>query len=191
MFLFFILLGCSKYPKLSYIGIGDDMEYNSNKPYPEIRVERPNLEYAKILLSDYAGEVSEDTAIHLYLYQHLVSDDIWNYYSDIIEHISIVEMRHLEILGKLIKLLGLDPDFVSLKDNKLVSWNAKFVNYETDLNKMLDIDISSETKAIENYRCHYELIGDRYIRENLLRIIEDEEVHLKIFKDLKGLIKNI
>ena len=30
---------------------------NRNDFYPEIKVERPNLEYAKLLLQDYAGTV--------------------------------------------------------------------------------------------------------------------------------------
>ena len=29
------------------------MEYKNMKPYPEIKVEKPNIEYAKILLEDY------------------------------------------------------------------------------------------------------------------------------------------
>lgn len=169
--------------------MGDYMEYRVNKPYPEIMVERPNLNYAKILLEDYAGSISEDTAVHLYLYQHLVSDDIWQYYSKIIENISIVEMHHLEILGKLIKQLGLDPAYVSFKEDRLVPWSASYVNYTTDLAKMLDVDIMSETKAIQKYHQHYKIIDDKYIRQILLRIIEDEEVHLKIFNELKELLK--
>lgn len=191
-----MLLNCdfnkNKYSNLfglSYVFIGDRMEYKVNKPYPEIRVEQPNLEYAKLLLEDYAGTISEDTAVHLYLYQHLVADDLWEYYSKIIENISVVEMHHLEILGKLIKLLGLDPAFVSFKDDRLVAWTANYVNYTTDLETMLDVDIMSETKAIQKYREHVQMIDDVYIKQILLRIIEDEEIHLDIFKKLKELLK--
>lgn len=165
------------------------MEYKANKPYPEVKVERSNLDYAKLLLEDYAGEVSEDTAVHLYLYQHLVSDDIWAYYAKVIENISIVEMHHLEILGKLIKLLGLDPAYVSFKDQRLVAWTSKYVNYTTNLNEMLDVDIASETKAIQKYKEHVQMIDDKYIKQILMRIIEDEKIHLNIFNNLKELIK--
>ena len=173
-----MLLNCdfnkNKYSNLfglSYVFIGDRMEYKVNKPYPEIRVEQPNLEYAKLLLEDYAGTISEDPAVHLYLYQHLV------------------EMQHLEILGKLIKLLGLDPAFVSFKDDRLVAWTANYVNYTTDLETMIDVDIMSETKAIQKYREHVQMLDDVYIKQILLRIIEDEEIHLDIFKKLKELLK--
>lgn len=165
------------------------MEYSSNKIYPKVRVEKPNLGYAKILLDDYAGKVSEDTAIHLYLYQHLVSDDLWEYYANTMEHIAIVEMHHLEILGKLIKLLGLDPAFVSPRDNHLVAWNTNYVSYTTDLEKMLEADIISETKAIQKYHEHIKMIDDIYIKHILLRIIEDEEIHLNIFNKMKELLK--
>ena len=48
------------------------MEFQANIPYPEIKVERKNVEYAKMLSYAYAGIVSEDTAIHLYMYQSFI-----------------------------------------------------------------------------------------------------------------------
>ena len=72
------------------------MKYCSDKPYPPIEVEGTNLEYAKILLEDYAGAGGEDTAIHRYFYQSLVTDEI----SKMLEGISRVEMHHLEILDR-------------------------------------------------------------------------------------------
>ena len=44
------------------------MEYAFKGPYPKIQVEKENLAYASILLSDYAGIISEDTLIHQYIY---------------------------------------------------------------------------------------------------------------------------
>lgn len=84
------------------------MYYKSNLPYPDIKVEKENIEYAKFLSYPYAGLVSEDTATHLYMYQSFIlGDEIGN----ILEKIAIVEMKHLELLAKTINLLGLKPEY--------------------------------------------------------------------------------
>ena len=51
------------------------MFYKSTLPYPEIRVEKENIEYAKLLMYPYASMVSEDTATHLYMFQSFILDD--------------------------------------------------------------------------------------------------------------------
>ena len=71
------------------------MEFKSDLPYPKIRVERQNINYATKLLNDYAGYVSELSAIHLYSYQSFVSDK-YRAYKDII--MKIVTNKHLIII---------------------------------------------------------------------------------------------
>ena len=153
------------------------MYYKSTLPYPEIKVEKENIEFAKLLLYPYASMVSEDTAIHLYIYQSFILDDE---IGKILENIAIVEMQHLEMLAKTINLLGLKPEY---KVNN-IPWNSDYVNYNTNLKDMLKINIEAETLAIKNYRNLIKVIDDKYIKELLKRIIIDEEIHLKIFKDL-------
>lgn len=72
------------------------MENNKSQSYPKIKVERLNLDYAQILLLDYSGEVSENTAVHLYIYQHLLQVEKWHEFSEALEQIAITEMHHLE-----------------------------------------------------------------------------------------------
>ena len=43
----------------------------ANIPYPKIEVEEKNSYYAKLLYDDYAGNVSETTAIFLYIYTYI------------------------------------------------------------------------------------------------------------------------
>ena len=166
------------------------MIVKSNNPYPEPKVERQNLEYAKLLLQDYAGEVSEDTAIHLYLFQHFTSE--WEEFKEVIREISISEMTHLELLAETIKLLGLKPKYKTFNasNDVLIPWTSDNVNYETDIKKVLEVDINAETKAIETYKLHMEIIDDKYIKQLLSRIIEDEEIHLKIFKEFYSKVKS-
>ena len=75
--------------------------YKSNLPYPDIKVEKENIEYAKLLMYPYASMISEDTATHLYMYQSFILDDN---IGKILENIAIVEMHHLEMLAKTINL---------------------------------------------------------------------------------------
>ncbi|WP_339061131.1 manganese catalase family protein [Tepidibacillus marianensis] len=74
--------------------------------YPETKVLKPNRAYAEILMDDYAGVVSEFTAINQYLYHHYFFDIIDNQLADLLEGVAVVEMYHLEILADLIILLG-------------------------------------------------------------------------------------
>ena len=153
-------------------------------PYPEPRVECKNVSYANILLQDYAGEVSEQTAISLYTYQHIISKGPYKEYSKIIGGVSISEMKHFELLAETIKLLGVKPVLIDSVYNSGKLWNASYVNFDTCIKQMILEDIRSETKAIENYQMHLYLINDKYIRKLLERIILDEKLHLKIFQDL-------
>lgn len=151
--------------------------YKSNLPYPDIKVEKENIEYAKLLMYPYASMVSEDTATHLYMYQSFILD---NNIGRILENIAIVEMHHLEMLAKTINLLGLKPEY---KSND-IPWTSNYVNYNTNLKDILKINIESETLAIKNYQNLIKVINDKYIKKMLERIIVDEEIHLKIFNDL-------
>ena len=130
-----------------------------------------------MLLHPYVGSISEDTATHLYLYQSFILDDK---ISETLKGIAIVEMHHLDMLARTINLLGLDPKYEA--NNR--PWTAQYVEYEKDISKMMLIDIKSETIAINNYRLLMKAIDDRYIKQLLRRIIIDEEIHIKIFKDI-------
>lgn len=160
------------------------MIYKSNKPYPILKVERRNTYFAKLLLEDYAGKVSEESAIHLYLYQSLITDNNLKEYKEIMKKIAEVEMHHLFLLGEIIKLLGLKPIFGSFDCNNFRNWNSSYVNYSTNLKEMIIEDIKSEKEAIMSYQKHFLIIKDKYVREMIKRIIEDEEIHLNIFYSL-------
>lgn len=159
-------------------------KYSANLPYPEIKVEKQNMGYANILLKDYAGEVSELTAINLYVYQHIVSDKRYSDFAELIGGISIVEMKHLELLGETITMLGIKPIYIDNACPPGSIWTPCYINFTTFIREMLIEDIESEKKAIENYKYHISIIDDIYIKKLLERIILDEEVHLKLFNKM-------
>lgn len=155
-------------------------------PYPEIRVEEKNPYYADLLSQDYAGNISETTAILLYSYQNFDKFSENKEFSKLIAEIATVEMKHLAILGKTIKLLGKSPSYKTCQatGSNCVMWTASNVDYETNLKEMLKIDIKNEEAAIKMYENHKNMIDDKYIKEIISRIILDEKNHVKIFKYL-------
>lgn len=164
--------------------ISKHTKYIVKLPYPEPRVEKQSVHYANILLKDYAGAVSEFTAINLYLYQHFMSVKEYEDYAELIGGVSMSEMKHLELLGETIKLLGVKPIYIDNACPPGRLWTPGYVNFTTIIKEMLMEDIQSESKAIENYRYHITLIEDSYIRELLERIILDEKLHLQLFNDI-------
>lgn len=162
------------------------MKVKLDIPYPEVKVEEKNPYYADLLSEDYAGRSSETTATLLYSYQHFNTFDSNEEFSKIIEEIAIVEMKHLEMLGKTIKLLGKEPIYKTCEASRgdCVMWTASNIDYSTRLKEMLEVDIREESKAIKIYESHKKLIKDKYIKNMLDRIILDEKRHLEIFKSL-------
>ncbi len=159
------------------------MKYCVDKPYPTPRVLGKNEHYADILSAAYAGKISEQTAIHQYLYQNLSQN--LEEYREPLEKIAIVEMHHFDLLGRTIFLLGKDPIYAATgTDLEPIFWTATYVPYTTDLEELLELDIESEREAIRDYRIIIREIKDPYIIELIERIIEDEELHLKIFHEL-------
>lgn len=158
------------------------MKFCLEKPYPPIEVERENVEYAKILLEDYAGSGGEDTAIHEYFYQSIVEENV----KEILLGIARVEMHHLNMLGELIWKLGYTPSFYTVDSNIecVIPWTSKYVDYSCDLKSILLMDIEREKNTIKRYQKHIEEIDDKYIKRILERIIEDEKIHIECLKTI-------
>lgn len=164
--------------------ISKHTKYIVDLPYPKPMVEKPNITFANILLQDYSGEVSELTAINLYVYQHIVSDGEFSDYAELIGGIAMAEMKHLELLGKTIKMLGVKPIYINAICPSRQLWSPCYINFTVFIKDMLLEDIKSEKKAIDNYKHHKSIINDKYIIKLLERIILDEELHIKLFINL-------
>lgn len=158
--------------------------YCSEKPYPIIEVSGENQDYAVHLLNDYASSLSELTAITSYVFLNLILDDEYQDIKDTYRGISIVEMRHLHMLGELIKKLGVLPRYYAKEANQITMWNSNFVSGNTDMKTTLLNSIKNEEAGIIQYQKHIELIDDENIKVVLARIILDEEVHVSLLKDL-------
>ena len=160
------------------------MDCKINKPYPKVQVLRKNTYYANLLLEDYSGAISELSSITQYEYQKFNKFDVDLEFASILSSIAMVEMKHLELLGETIKLLGIDPKFVYSNYNLSSYWNGSFVDYTTNIINMLQSDIKIEKEAIAKYSYDISVIDDEYIKATLYRIIEDEKQHIKCFEYL-------
>ena len=155
----------------------DLSKYASNLPYPEIQVE-PNVAESKLLMPVYSGSSGELTAVMTYCFQTYITPK----YPDIqeaLEGIAITEMRHHELLGKAIYQLGGYPIM-----GARTYWNGSFANYTLDPRKYLRQNIVAEETAILNYERTILNLTTDSVKMLLERIILDEEVHIKIFKEL-------
>lgn len=161
-----------------------DYQYFSTEPYPPIMVERPNKNYAMLILDDYAGLISEMTAINQYLYHDFTLNKKYPEVAKALERIALNEMRHLEVLAELVVALGEKPIYYSTSGY----WSGEYVEYGESVLDKLIADLNSEKEAINKYQRHIALIDDKNIKAILARIILDEEVHIKIFHDLIGKI---
>lgn len=155
--------------------------YSDPSPYPEVKVLRPNPYYAQLLMDDYAGLVSEFTAISQYIYHHIFFKDIAEELGELLENVSIIEMHHMELLGGLIKKLGGNPTISGSYSTHGNFWNGCFVYYGLQLCDRLKADIDAEYKAIHGYENHISMIDDPHVKAILKRIILDEMIHIKHF----------
>jgi bacterioferritin len=171
-----------------------ELNCHSDIKMPEIKVEKKNMDYARLLYSAYAdGEASELVAITQYLYhsQTIPIEEI----SDSIKCISLVEMQHLDTIGDLIKELGSKPFFFNSNE---YFWSSGILAYVDKIHDKgehdtsdryiiclkLDMDIQGEVSAINQYELLYKNINDIYVRRILEKIISDEKTHIKIFQGL-------
>lgn len=154
-------------------------------PYPEIKVERPNRKYAVLLAQFISGANSELTSISDYAFQSIITEATDQSLSDILECISITEMKHFRIIAKTIQKLGSTPVFWHAnKHGKKQFWNTGFVDYRCDVREFLKENIFNEKKAIINYKNALLQINDTYIRQIIERIILDEEHHITLFSSM-------
>lgn len=155
----------------------ENLIFASDLPYPEIEV-APNIAQSKLLMPLYAGASSELTAILTYAFQSYVSPK----YPEIahaLKGIAIVEMHHHKLLGTTIYKLGGYPIMGARN-----YWNGSFANYTLNPKKFLQDNILGEEATIVNYERTILNVESESVKTLLERIILDEEIHIKVFKEL-------
>lgn len=164
----------------------ENIEVKLNKPYPKIENavdDKQTVAILKNLASSRAGEL---TGVLQYTFQSVVADSADEDIAEILEEISIVEMMHLEMLMEAITEFGGVPRYEDAVGN---NFNSGYVYTSTRLKEMLDANILAEEKAVENYTNAALRVNNESLKNLFRRIIEDEKLHIKIFKQIRDSVK--
>ncbi len=160
------------------------MIFAAEGAYPPIKIALKNTNYARAMLDNMGGENSEMSAVSLYFYNNLMTDKNYEDIAYIFHKISIVEMLHLEIFGKIAYGLGEDPRLWIWRCNKRVFWTPSYNHYPIEFKRLMHNALKGELSAIEKYQYQIRNIDNDCIVSNLERIIQDEQVHVDIFKQI-------
>lgn len=157
-----------------------------DKPYPKI-VNTTNDQMTVNILKNLAGSrTSELTAVLQYIYQSVIADKSADEIGAIFEEIGIVEMTHLDLLMHAITDFGGTPKYEDSQGNQ---FNSNYINYTVKLKEMLNNNILAEQRAIEQYNEAIKRVKNESLKELFRRIIQDEELHIKVFKYLKDSVE--
>lgn len=156
-----------------------------DEPYPSIKNLQENKKLAYKIKKVYAGNYSELSCTMKYIYQSLILNDELKEIKEALKKIAIVEMHHLDILGKMLIKLGLNPayTYINKSDNETY-WQSDLIDYSTDIIEFLHTNIKIEEKAIKEYQKLIKYADDEIITDIFQRIILDEENHVRIFKSI-------
>ncbi len=152
-------------------------DYIVNLPYPAVRITECNTYYATLLSGAFAGPGSETTALTQYTAHNFFTLN----YPKIVEAyrcITSVEFIHLNLLGNLIRDLGLPPKFLTYETNQY--WNGSYPIYAYEIKQILAADMEGEQDAIAHYSRLIYQINFPELQALLRRIILDEQKHLEI-----------
>ncbi len=166
----------------------DTTSYHAALPYPPIQAGGKNSRYARIMLDNLGGIVSEMSAVNSYFYNYLITSENPEV-SRTFHQISIVEMHHMEIFAILALQLGADPRLWTRKQNKMVYWSPSYNTYPKPIRELLSNSLHQEQAAIVKYQHQAHIINNENIVENLKRIIMDEQLHVTRFKSLLAHLK--
>ena len=172
----------------------------------EVKVERPNPQYAVLMQEQLGGGNGELKAAMHYLSQSFRIKD--PEIKDLFLDIAAEELSHMEMVAQTINLLnghdvnnkevdngeiqthvqcGLSPVLINSSG---APWTADYVTVTGDLVADLLSNIASEQRAKVVYEYLYRQIEDKYVRETIDFLLNREEAHNALFRDALNKVKN-
>lgn len=160
-------------------------------PYPPAVAKCPSPQSIRLIRGAYCGvECSELSALMQFFYHSMILEECAPQASAELMKISICEMHHLHLLGKLLCSMGSTPKFFAPRRSSRAHqdcwWTAQppSVNYTDQMKEAICADIEVKKKAIADYQRIVAQCNDPGIVQLIERIILDEEEHLRIFSAL-------
>ncbi|CEQ21514.1 manganese catalase [[Clostridium] sordellii] len=172
----------------------------------EVKVERPNPQYAVLMQEQLGGGNGELKAAMQYLSQSFRIKD--KEIKDLFLDIAAEELSHMEMVAQTINLLnGHDVDYNAVDSGEIEThvlaglspvlinssgapWTADYVTVTGDLVADLLSNIASEQRAKVVYEYLYRQIEDKYVRETIDFLLNREEAHNALFRDALNKIKD-
>lgn len=172
----------------------------------EVKVERPNPQYAVLMQEQLGGGNGELKAAMQYLSQSFRIKD--PEIKDLFLDIAAEELSHMEMVAQTINLLnGHDVNNESVDNGEIQThvqcglspvlinssgapWTADYVTVTGDLVADLLSNIASEQRAKVVYEYLYRQIEDKYVRETIDFLLNREEAHNALFREALNKVKN-
>ena len=152
-------------------------------PYPSIDTLTKDIRSGNIISFAYATLKGELTATLQYVYHHFFFGKIDETDSEILMAIAKAEMMHIDILGKTMLQLGVNPRYVQCP-NSNAYFNTSTVSQSTSAQKMIMDDIQGEMTAIADYQKMLFVLKNEQVQAIIHRIILDEQLHLEKLKEM-------
>lgn len=167
--------------------------------FREVKVEKPNPQYAVLMQEQLGGGNGELKAAMQYISQSFRIKD--PEIKDLFLDIGAEELSHMEMVAQIINLLnGHDVDYKNVEAGEIqshvilglnpglinssgYSWNADYVTVTGDLCADLLSNIASEQRAKVVYEYLYRQIEDKYVRETIDFLLNREEAHNALFRE--------
>ena len=172
----------------------------------EVKVEKPNPQYAVLMQEQLGGGNGELKAAMQYMAQSFRIKD--PAIKDLFLDIASEELSHMEMVAKTINLLhGHDVDYKAVDSGEVEThvltglspvlinssgapWTADYVTVTGDLVADLLSNIASEQRAKVVYEYLYRQIEDKYVRETIDFLLNREEAHNALFRDALNKVKD-
>ena len=172
----------------------------------EIKIEKPNPQYAVLMQEQLGGGNGELKAAMQYISQSFRIKD--PAIKDLFLDIGAEELSHMEMVAQTINLLnGHDVDYKrvdvgeiqthvmfgltpGLVNSSGAPWTANYVTVTGDLVADLLSNIASEQRAKTVYEYLYRQIYDKHVRETIDFLLNREEAHNALFREALNKVKD-
>ena len=172
----------------------------------EVKIEKPNPQYAVLMQEQLGGGNGELKAAMQYISQSFRIKD--PAIKDLFLDIGAEELSHMEMVAQTINLLnGHDVDYKrvdvgeiqthvmfgltpGLVNSSGAPWTANYVTVTGDLVADLLSNIASEQRAKTVYEYLYRQIYDKHVRETIDFLLNREEAHNALFREALNKVKD-
>lgn len=172
----------------------------------DVKVDRPNPQYAVLMQEQLGGGNGELKAAMQYISQSFrIKDEA---IKDLFLDIGSEELSHMEMVAQTINLLnGHQVDFNAVSAGEIQThviaglspalinssgapWTADYVTVTGDIVADLLSNIASEQRAKVVYEYLYRQINDKYVRNTIEFLLNREEAHNALFREALNKVKD-